>query len=233
MRKRLCGLVLAVMVMLTGCASSVPDLSRLHNSMEAEYMAGALLKYSKNYDEMLDYDRSILTATPTPEPTKTPAPRSSDDAGQSSTDNADPSVQGDEPVNFVELDQISPKQGIRMDYVNYEQKKTYGSRDAAVSAHDGNHLLIVRFRLKNEDASDKSIDMMKAGMNFSLELDGASAGSPLQTILGNDLQYFREKIPGGKSREAVLVFEIRGKKSVGEASVLISDGKKTARISLQ
>lgn len=233
MRKRLCAVVLAVLVMLTGCASSVPDLSRLHNNMEAEYMAGTLLKYSKNYDEMLDYDRSILNPTPTPEPTRRPAPKASDDVGQEGTDDMGSSAQGEKPVNFVELDQLSLKQEVRLEYVSCELKKTYGSHDASVSAHEGNRLLIVKFRMKNQSASDQGVDMSKAGMSFSLERDGASAGSPLQTILRNDLQYFREKIPGGESREAVLIFEIQGKQSVGDANVVVSDGKKAARVSLQ
>lgn len=233
MRKQLCAMAMAVMVLLTGCASSVPDLSRIHNNMEAEYMAGALLKYSKNYDEMLDYDRSILTATPTPEPTKKPTPKPSDGTAQNGEDGTETSAQGTEPVNYVELEQLSPAKGVSMQLVKYELKKTFGSRDASVSAHKGNSLLVVRFRLKNQSGSSQSVNMMEAGMSFSLELEGAPAGSALKTILSNDLQNYMEKIPSGEGREAVLVFEIKGKQSVEDACIYASDGAKTARISLQ
>lgn len=57
--KRLIAAAAVMAFTLTGCGS-VPDLDHVNRDMEAEYMAGALLKYDKNNDDMLDYDRSIL-----------------------------------------------------------------------------------------------------------------------------------------------------------------------------
>ena len=71
--KRLIAAAAVMAFTLTGCGS-VPDLDHVNRDMEAEYMAGALLKYDKNNDDMLDYDRSILRATPTPTPAPTSKP---------------------------------------------------------------------------------------------------------------------------------------------------------------
>ena len=57
--KRLIAAAAVMAFTLTGCGS-VPDLDHVNRDMEAEYMAGALLKYDKNNDDMLDYDRSIF-----------------------------------------------------------------------------------------------------------------------------------------------------------------------------
>ena len=73
MKKRLMAMVIAVFVMVavTGCAK-VTKLSDKDNDMVAEYIVGCILKHSNNYSDSIDYDRDILTATPTPAPTNEP-----------------------------------------------------------------------------------------------------------------------------------------------------------------
>ena len=73
MKKKLCVLTMMMAAMLTGC-TDVPDLSNVDNSLAAQYVADALLRNDKNYDDSLDYDHSILQATPTPAPTPVPTP---------------------------------------------------------------------------------------------------------------------------------------------------------------
>ena len=74
MKKRIIATVLTAACALTGCSTSVPDLSKLDVGKASEYMAGELLKHDSKYAYGLDYDRSILNPTPTPTPIVTPAP---------------------------------------------------------------------------------------------------------------------------------------------------------------
>ena len=64
MRKKLIALALAVAISATGCG--VVDLSYENKNIIAEYMAGELLKYNKDYSCTIEYDTSVLEPTPEP-----------------------------------------------------------------------------------------------------------------------------------------------------------------------
>jgi hypothetical protein len=230
-KKRLVVTVLAVSLLVTGC-SSVPDLSDVHRDMEAEYMAGILLKYDKNNQDMLDYDRSVLEPTPTPVPTQQPAASkapSSDTTSETggSTDSQTTSVE------TVDADVILSKGGIRVRQEQYQLKKSYDSSYSTITAREGKKLFVVKFLVKNTSGATKKVNLMKRNLTYSLEIDGASAGSPLMTILENDLQYMNSSLEGGKSKEEVLIFEVSSSTKVQNAVLNITEGTKTAQMTLK
>ena len=234
MRKRFCIAIIAAGMLLTGCSSG-PDLSRVNNDLEAEYMAGLILKNDSEYGKMLDYDRSILTATPTPEPTIAPAPtqtQSGTDPAQQTEPDAASSA---EPAGetYVDVKDVVNVQGIRVTPQTYELKNTYGTEYASLSARSGKRLFIVKFRIKNTSSSERKVNMNKKGFDYQLSVDGNTVGSPLMTILQEDLQYYQETIPAGKSREAVLIFEVDKKLKITDAHVNVSNGTGTAQWDLQ
>jgi uncharacterized protein YceK len=231
MRKRLFAAVLAASLLVTGC-SSVPDLSDVHRNMEAEYMAGILLKYDKNNQDMLDYDRSILEPTATPVATKKPtassAPASTDAADMGGSTNTQESV-----TQSVDADAILSKGGVSIKQQQYQLKASYDSSYATITAHDGKKLFVVKFLVKNTSGDTKRVNMMKRQLTYSLEIDGVSAGSPLMTILENDLQYMDSKLGAKKSKEAVLVFEVDSSQKIQNAKLNITEGTKTAQLTLE
>lgn len=229
MKKGLCAAVLAAAIMLTGC-TSVPDLSRLNNDMEAEYIAGTLLKYDANYDKMLEYDRSVLNPTPIPSPTATPL---STAAASKMPSNASSQGSISQPEEYVSLDKISPAKGIQIKQESYELKKSYGSDYDNVSAKKGKQLFIVKFCIKNSSSTKKKVNMVGKKMSYSLEINGNNIGQPMITILERDMQYFNTSIPAGKSREAILVFSVDVSQKISNTKLYVSDGKQTAQISLK
>lgn len=230
MKKRIIVTAAVVALALTGCGSG-PNLDDISRDMEAEYMAGALLKYDKNNDDMLDYDRSVLKATPTPEPTQTPA--ASATAPASSQSSSAPGTSSDTPeVNYVTADKVYGMDQVDIKLMSSEVKSTYGSADAAISAHKGKELLIVHFRIKNRASVKQKVNLMNKQLQYTLTADGETVGSPLMTILQNDLQYFKEKMASGRSSEAVLVFETDKKQKLQNMSIQVTDGKMTGEITI-
>lgn len=229
MRSKIGVAAIAAALLLTGCTSA-PDLSRLQNDMESEYIAGTILKYSANYDEMLDYDRSILNATPTPSPTPSPAAVSDEDK----TENVTPSADGQNPIDaapaYISVDELMPVDGITLTQETYEVRQSYGSDFATVDAEKGNKLLVVKFRIKNTTSSKKKVELN--GLSYSLEVDGQATGRCLQLIMG-DIQNFSERIPAGQSRESVLVFEVSKSQKIENSKLYISKGTQTAEVSLK
>lgn len=234
MKKRFCIAVLVIAVMLTGCSNG-PNLSRVHRNMEAEYMAGLLLKYDADYDGMLEYDRSILNPTPTPEPTRKPATPSSSATGSAASSNKGPGGGADDSQvkSYMSLEEMGTVQGITLSQESYELKGSYGSSFAVVNPEQGNRLLVVKFRLKNGNSKMKKVNMSKEDLSFSLEIGGQNVGAPEKTMLPNDLQFYRSKIAAGKSQEAVLIFEISKSQKVEDANLYISAGSKNAQVSLK
>lgn len=230
MKKRWIVTVITTAVVLSGCGK-IPDLDDINRDMEAEYMAGALLKYDKNNNDVLDYDRSVLRVTPTPVPTRKPVSVTKEPfatagpAGQDSFGDPD-TAQTVSPQEVFNLKQVDIKM------MSAEQKNTYGSADAAISAHKEKSLLIVHFRIKNQAASGQKVNLMKKQLQYTLQADGETIGVPLMTILKNDLQYYKEKMASGRSSEAVLIFEVDKKQKLQNGSIQVSDGNKTGVIAL-
>lgn len=231
MRKRFCVGVIAVALLFTGC-TSVPNMSRINNDMEAEYIAGTLLKYDANYDGGLEYDRNLLNATPSPKPTPSPVASPSE---LSSEDDNSVTSQGaiSQPQSYVSLESMAPMKGILLSQETHELKKSYGSDFATVEAEKGKKLLIVKFRIKNTTSKKQKVNMNKKELSYVLEIDGETVGSPLHTIVQGDIQYFNTGIPAGKSKEAVLLFELPDSQKLKNATLYISDGKQTAQVSVK
>lgn len=230
MRKKLCVAVIAAAVMLTGCTSA-PDLSNVHRDMEAEYIAGILLKYDANNEDMLDYDRSLLKPTPTPVPTRKPAAEPTPSAAQNTSGAAGGT--DTQTVNYVTADELLSGDSIRLKLQTYELQNSYGSSYATIEAHDGKKLLVMKFRVKNSSGSSQKVNLMKKDLSYSLEADGSAIGSPLMTILENDLQYLDTRLAAGKSMEAVLIFEVDASRKLEDASLNITDGSRTAQLPLK
>ncbi len=227
--------VMAAAVLLSGCGQ-LPDLDEISRNMEAEYMAGALLKYDKNNSDMLEYDRSILKATPTPVPTPqavvTPS-ASGETEGSGKSDGKGQQTKSEDSVKQVSPgDALGLKQA-DIKLISMESKQTFGSADAAISAHTGKRLLVLRFRIKNKAGSAQRINLMKKQLTYTLEADGQTVGSPLMTILQNDLQFFNEKMASGRNSEAVLVFETDKKQKLNNVTVTVTGSDKTGQFQVQ
>ena len=165
-------------------------------------MAGALLKYDKNNDDMLDYDRSILRATPTPAPTSKPVQTTATPSGSAVAGN-DSDGTG-EVAATVPAEKVFDLKQVDIKMMSSELKQTYGSADAAVTAHSGSKLYIVHFRVKNQASIRQKVNLLKKDLEYTLVSDGKVLGKPLMTILQNDLQYYKEnKIGRASCRERV------------------------------
>ncbi len=230
MKKRFCVAVLSAAILVTGCSSG-PDLSRFNNDLEAEYIAGTLLKYNADYEGMLEYDRSILDVTPTPIPTPTLAPTSTPE-GEEGSDTVSDSDNEEIETVAVALNDVAPAKGISWSQETYEIKQSYGSDFATIEAGKKNKLLVVKFRLKNTNLKAKKVDFTNAELSYLLEVDGNVVASPLQTIIEGDLQYFTDTIPSGKSREGVLIFEVPKSQNVDNAIIRVTKDNQTASVML-
>ena len=149
MKKRIIATVLTAACALTGCSTSVPDLSKLDAGKASEYMAGELLKHDSKYAYGLDYDRSILNPTPTPTPIVTPAPAPTETAAVQSAEpgQAAAGKDGEAEVITVPLTKLYGIPGVSVDFVSAKLKSSLGADYAYCKVGKGKKLLVLYFRI--------------------------------------------------------------------------------------
>lgn len=233
MKRKLCVLAFAVAVIFTGCSYNVPDLSNVDNDLAGQYVADALLRYDKHYDEGLDYDHALLQPTPTPVPTAAPT--------EAPGNTASPNGQGTSPdgsgaqaaLTSVSLSDLYGVSGVTVKGNTYRVTSSYGTSYAVCQARKGKKLVAVNFTISNKSKSDKRVNFQKKGVKAELLLDGESAGAPLLSIVDGDLQSFNTKIAAGKRKQGVLIFEIDKSVKVGDVKVRFVKGNNESVVSVR
>lgn len=231
MKKKLCVLTMVTAAVLTGC-TDVPDLSHVDNNLAAQYVADALLRNDKNYDDSLDYDHSILQATPTPAPTPVPTPVPSDDGSDSNEGSNGGGSQAGESYQSVSVSDIYGIPGIRIKASAYKVVSSYGSSYAVCTPKKGNKLVVVNFSVSNTSGSSKKVNLAKQNMQAELLSGTTSLGSPMLSIAEGDLQYFNTTLGGGKRKQGVLVFEVSKSTKLKDVKVRFVKGSKEAVVSV-
>ncbi|MDE6852098.1 MAG: DUF4352 domain-containing protein [Lachnospiraceae bacterium] len=225
-------MTVASAVLLTSCAAQVPELSKFDNDKAAEYMAGEMLKYDADYAYALEYDRSVLEATPTPAPTQAPVVTPKPDQ---SSDNPEGSATGDTPeepaIQEVSGADILGIPGAEIQFVSASVKSSYGSKYESIVASKGKELLILKFQIKNTGQSAQEINLFDQKLDYTLS-QGDQTKTPERTSAEGDLTYFKTKISSGKSKQGVLIFEVDQGSGIDGSSLHIINGMKQTTITL-
>ena len=236
MKKKLCIVALGAAAVLAGCGTDVPDLSRVDNNVAAQYVADALLRNDKHYDESLDYDHSLLEPTPTPEPTQAPT---SEPAGSSAPGNTEGAQGASAPeegqsVTNVSLSEIYGVPGVTVEQTSYEVKNSYGSQAfSVITPKKGKKLAVVYFKVSNGTGKAMTVNLEKAGVKPWLYLNGESAGGPLLSIADGDLQSFKTKIGAGRKKQGVLLFEVDKSAKINQLEVRFEKGNSQASVAVR
>lgn len=235
MKKKLCVLTMMMAAMLTGC-TDVPDLSNVDNSLAAQYVADALLRNDKNYDDSLDYDHSILQATPTPAPTPVPTPAPSggpdEDDGSSVPNGGGGSKPGDN-LESVSVSDIYGIPGINIKAGTYRVTSSYGSSVAVCTPKKGNKLVVVNFTVANTSKASKKVNLQKQNIQAELLSGTTRLGAPMLSIVEGDLQYFNTTLNGGRKKQGVLVFEVGKSTKLKDVKVRFVKNGKEAVVSVR
>ena len=235
MKKKLCVLTMMMAAMLTGC-TDVPDLSNVDNSLAAQYVADALLRNDKNYDDSLDYDHSILQATPTPAPTPVPTPAPSggpDKDDGSSVPNGDGGSKPGDNLESVSVSDIYGLSGINIKAGTYRVTSSYGSSVAVCTPKKGNKLVVVNFTVANTSKASKKVNLQKQKIQAELLSGTTRLGAPMLSIVEGDLQYFNTTLNGGRKKQGVLVFEVDKSTKLKDVKVRFVKNGKEAVVSVR
>lgn len=236
----LCGIIMAAFV--TGCGSTMPDLTQEETELISEYAVGVLLKYDTRHGSRLvdttEYDTAAEEVEEDiPEPEQTPEPEP-----ENPVDDAEVvDVSQDEEIEAVPatIEEYYGIQGIKFQYLGYELTQSYpsGADDEnlffAMDATEGTQLLVLRFAAANVSSSDQTLNMMGSEARFRVSVNGETGQNALSTMLLDDMQTFNDVIPAGYSVELVCVVEVPQSTSVNTIQLTMRGNGDNAVMILQ
>lgn len=236
----LCGIIMAALV--TGCGSTMPDLTQEETELISEYAVGVLLKYDKRHGSRLVDTTEYDTAAAEVEeelPEQTPEPEQEQENPADDTEVID--VSQDEEVETVPatIEEYYGIQGVTFQYLGYDLTQSYpsGVDDEnlffAMDATDGMQLLVLRFAATNVSSADQALDMMAHGVKFRVSVNGETGQNVLSTMLLDDIQTYKDVIPAGYSVELVSIVEVPQSTSVNTLELTMRGNGDNAVMILQ
>lgn len=227
--------LLTVVCLMGGCLEETP-LTDAELDVVAEYAAGLLLKYDKNYEPYL-LAAEQLTPTPTEAPEVTPeAPITGtpdvDNPGTQTTITPEPTPtptaipENGEATN-EQLTKVFGVENLSLSYDTYDLCESYNSNEYYnLGAKEGREYLVVYFLLENTSEEDQELSLSDEKYFYSLYLNATDLYRPTFTMELNDIHFLGTKdvpfvLKAGETFEAVLIFDIPNNKTVDMAHLTI------------
>lgn len=236
----LCGIAAAML--MTGCSSTMPDLTQEETNLISEYAVGILLKYDKHHSSRL-VDTTGYEAVEDETPEAIPEEQPEDIAEQEEVPVNDTEVidvsQDEETAVPATIEEYYGIQDFTFQYTGYELAQNYPPDTSdnayffAMDATDGMQLLVLKFVAANNSNSDQTLDMLEHGARFRVSVNGESSKGALATMLLNDMQTYNDVVPAGSGVELVSIVEIPQSMSVGTIEFILRGGDENATMVLQ
>lgn len=235
-------LIIIVMcgLMLTGCAQ-LTNLNDKESDELAEYMAGTVLRYTKNYDEALVYPAKSEDTTHTNGNTGIIEnnPVSEEDSTSTSTNNQTPTTapNSDKKNNSISIEELFNSVGdnkYSVSYAGYENHTSYPNDNEyfTIEPMKGNKLMVFSFDMKNKEKDPININLVNEKIYYTLKNTAGKTYKPAISLLSNDIQYLKDSIKGNKTLKAVLVFEVSKNIKADDLSLVIKYSGKSSVISI-
>lgn len=223
-------------IMLTGCAQ-LTKLNDKQSDEVAEYMAGTVLRYTKNYEEALIYPDEVNDSEGTGSETDTNNGSSGVDVTTTESTVSLVSPATDKPKDILsvkELFEIISDSKYSVSYAGHASYTSYPNDNEyfILEPTQGNKLVTFTFTLKNTQKKDLSINLVDKKISYTLKNSSGGSYKPSVTLLTNDIQYLKNTIKANQSLKAVLVFEIAKDTDEKDLSLVIDYSEKSSVINI-
>lgn len=218
--------------LLTGCGSTIPELSETEEKIVTDYAAQLLLKYDSNYEKKLmdlDYIAQLEEQAALEEELKQPVIEE-----DTSLDimEGDPSEPIPEDEQFISDDTVTDVTGesetlpqkslsellglpdFDIQYMGYEVMDSYEETiteefGVSVDAVAGDKLLVLYFDMTNLSENEQEADILNQYTRFRVFVNDGNQVNTQATLLSNDLSNLKETFAGGETKSTVLIVEMK------------------------
>lgn len=198
-------------VFLSGCGTSVAQLTEDEEQIIVAYASGAVAKANKHQKQGLTYPPAEEEEVPVEEPSDSDeenevqeeqSPDSS--SGQDRIENQ--TEETAEEMTFTEALNIS---GLTAEYHGYQVKENYMEGDYfALYAEAGKMYLIVNVGLTNTTEQPLECNLLGKNLQCSLWVNGTEVADAAATILLTDFISYINTLEAGASEETIMIFEL-------------------------
>ncbi|MDO5294743.1 MAG: hypothetical protein Q4F05_18555 [bacterium] len=247
MRKQLFSILLVVGMasVMTGCASKV-DLTEQQSELVADYLSSVILRYDQNDNgNKLVKLESIDVATPAPVQTDAPSDTMEDNqtveiknTPTPSKDNASDLQVSGQVANSekVTLESLYGLNNVSLTYKSVKEYKAYPKSDVAgaVTAGANKKFYAVTFTLKNKSDKNVTVNLLKKKANFLLKTEDGNWISAVHTLLDDDMTYYVGDIKANKSKDVVVLFEVKESLKISNATFYaLTDSMKAYEVAIK
>lgn len=245
MKKKICLLaIMSVSIMLLSACSSTTTLKDENNAIIAQYIAGSVLKFDKNYKDGLvyAYQRPSPEENTAVDVVQTVSVNKKDESTKTETkvedttkiDNSTSKAEVKE--TYSELSDIYQNKNLTVDYERYTKTSSYtgdySEQAFNVEAKSGNQLVVLEFKINNNSKKKQTVNWIRSGISYELKV-GKEVYYPILSIVSNDIQYFNTTIVAGKSKKAVLIFEVPKKTKVNNTTLTVTNIDNVSQVTVK
>lgn len=233
-RKIIAGVCVALMLGMSGCANTIPALTREEEDQIINYAADVALKYDASYENRLvdlplNEEEPEIVKPEEPEEDKGMDPVKDTDTVDVSEDKGyHSSVE-----EFFELEEIQVRftEAFFADSYPGDNVNNYFALDASA----GKKLLVMSFEVENKTGAEAQVDFFRVASTIKVSLNGEKEIKVLSTMLTDDMATFSDVLEPDEKVTLVLLAEVEEEKAteIKTLDISLQSESKTAKISLK
>ena len=245
-------LALAVSITACGCGDQIYEMTDEEETAVVQYAAHVVSKFNRKQSEGIE-NVAVLKALMKIREEEAEKRRKQQEEEQQQQEEEKPDQKPDTSGNqqpgtpsqgqqeqpqktYVTLTKALQLDGVDASYRKYELTSAYqASQSYMVRANSGNELLVLHVNLKNSGNKTAECDILSKMPSFRLTINGETSVSADTTILLNDLGTYQGKIRAGKTKKAVLIFQVKkgSVKSVDSMELEVKTGGTSSQVQLE
>jgi len=217
-----CATALSCVIILSGCGSGIPEMTKEESNMISEYAAELLLKYDKNYvsrivdtteyhkelDRIAEEERKAAEAAAAEQARlEAEAAAAAEEANSSSVSQA--TVQTVSSIEeFYQLQGVSIQYGGYGVYDSYPEQPEGEDLFFSLDATAGNRFLVLFFDVTNVSGADMEFNMIDLSPKLRVSVNGSANKVPMLCSLPEELLTYKGGIGAGETVRTVVITEI-------------------------
>jgi hypothetical protein len=208
-RFRLLAVVSAATLLLGGCGTPLYDLTDDEQNIIVTYAAFTLAKHNTYQKDGMT--NAVLAEEDSQEETTTDTQQESSETDSStSTGAATATDEGSGDEDAISLAAaVGQESRLTVSYKGYQVQDSYQEGDyLAVNPDVGKRLVVMKFKIKNPTDKDIELDTVSLDNTFYASFDGGGRVKETVSFGAQSLSSYLGVIKAGKSKTAVLLFQV-------------------------
>lgn len=216
-----CITVLSGMLVLSGCGSAIPEMTKEESNMVSEYAAELLLKYDKNYvsrvvdtteyhkelERIAEEERKAAEAAAAEQARQEAEAAALEEANSSNVSQAEVQI-ASSIEEFYQIQGVSIQYGGYGVYDSYPEQAEGEDLFFSLDATAGNRFLVLFFDVTNVSGADMEFDMIDLSPKFRVSVNGSANKVPMLCSLPEELLTYKGGIGAGETIRTVVITEI-------------------------